>query len=116
MKKSIRHCKTFGINFKKLQIIASSIKNSFYKKPYYRFKKKMSQMAEKTATNGYLYAPVSQKLFSKIFLKSFHLTLCMIKKILSLRKNLFTMTAFLTSAFRLKLRMKTTCGNKQKNR
>ena len=33
----------------------------------------MSQMAEKTATNGYLYAPVSQKHFSKTFLKSLSL-------------------------------------------
>ena len=36
----------------------------FYKKPNYKFKK-MSRMDEKPAINGYLYAPFSQKHFSK---------------------------------------------------
>ena len=66
----------------------------------------MSQMDEKTALNGYLYAAVSQKHFSKS--KILSLSAAQDQKFILLRKILFAMTAFLTFPFRSKCPMNTT--------
>ena len=59
---SQKHC---GINFRCLHNHAASIKVHFYKKPSQNLKKKLGQMGENTVKNCHLYAPISQKLFSK---------------------------------------------------
>ena len=53
---SAKHC---GINFRDLHFNIASTKNYFYKKPNY--KQKLYHLDEKTAKNGYLYVPFSQK-------------------------------------------------------
>ena len=64
----------------------------------------MGHLDEKTAKNGYIYVQFRQKLFFEVK-KSFTKRQRMIKKLLSLSENLFTKTAFLTFAFRLKSRV-----------
>ena len=57
----------------------------------------MSQMDEKTQKRSAICSSLL-----KTLQKIIHWTQRMIKKLFSLRKNLFTMTAFLTFAFRSK--------------
>ena len=60
---SQKHC---GINFRGSHIIPASIKNHFYKLCKVKKVKKLGQLDENTAINGYLYAAFCLKKLFKV--------------------------------------------------
>ena len=59
---SSKHC---GINLRDLHFNIAPNKYYFYKKPNYK-QKNIGHLDEKTAKNGYLYVPFSQKLLFNV--------------------------------------------------